>query len=369
MTDAPSFTDIYVDEETVDAVADVLRSGRYVKGPVVERFERRFASACGVDHAVAVGSGTDAILLALKGAGVGEGDEVIVPGHTFFATVSPVLHLGATPRFVDIDPETYTMDPAALAAAAEESAPTAVVPVHIYGGMAEMSRITDLADEYDLTVVEDACQAHFATREGATAGTVGDAGAFSFYPTKNMTVAGDGGMLVTDDERIARRARRLRNHGRGEEGSHRSLGLNHRMSEVHAAVGVRQLDHVRDWGRARATAARRYTERLDAVEEVVTPTPPPDGDHVYHLYVIQVPAEARDDLRAALDDAGIDTGIHYPTPAHEHPPVVERVGEVSLPRTERLCDRIVSLPIHPRISREEVDRVCDAVEAFFGGAR
>ena len=262
MPEPVPFTDIRMDEATVDRVAEVLHSGRYVKGAVVERFEDRFAAACGVDHAVAVDSGTAAILLALKGAGIGEGDEVFVPGHTFFATVSPVLSVGATPVFVDVDPETYGIDVESLADALERASdPAAIVPVHLYGCMADVRRIRELAAEHDVEVIEDACQAHFATRDGLTAGTAGTAGAFSFYPTKNMTVAGDGGMLVTDDRDVAQRARRHRNHGRQADGRHQVLGLNHRLSEVHGAVGLEQLEHIDDWNDGRASAARGTATR------------------------------------------------------------------------------------------------------------
>lgn len=358
------FTDIYVDKEIVEAGSEVLEGTRYVKGPKLEQFEERFAEMAGTEHAVGVSNGTAANLLGLQAAGVDEGDDVFVPGHTFFATASPVLQLGANPVFVDIDPETYTMDPDELAAAVEEADnPAAVTPVHIYGQIADMGRITEVADEHDLAVVADSCQAHFASRGGTTAGTAGDVGTFSFYPSKNMTVGGDGGMLITDDEGIADEARALRNHGRDESGEHVTLGLNYRLDEFKAAVGLEQLKHIEDWSESRNEAAQKYTAKLSDVDEVTTPTEAPDAYHVYHLYVIQVPD--RDDLRAYLDDRGIDTGIHYETPAHEHPPIVDRCGEVRLERTERLCDRIVSLPMHPRITDEEIDYVCGAIEDYY----
>ncbi|MFC5973873.1 DegT/DnrJ/EryC1/StrS family aminotransferase [Halomarina salina] len=363
-----AFTDIYVDDDIVDRVSDTLRSTRYVKGERVERFEAAFADRCGTDHAVGVNSGTAALLLSMQSAGIGPGDEVFVPGHTFFASVSPVLHLGATPVFVDVDPRTCTMDPDDLAAKAERAEnPTAVVPVHLYGQLADLDAILDVADDHDLTVVEDACQAHFATRDGHTAGASGDAGAFSFYPSKNMTVGGDGGMLVTDDADLATRARRLRDHGRDEEGVHREVGLNYRMSEVSAAVGREQLDRVQEWNDARAAAAARYDGLLAAVDGVETPTVADGAQHVYHLYVVQVPAADRDPLRDYLAARDIETGVHYETPAHQHPAVAERVGDVSLPRTEALCDRIVSLPMHPRIAPEDVETVCAAVASYFEG--
>jgi len=365
MDEPVAFTDIYADETMVDRATEVLRSGRYVKGPMVERFESAFADFCGTDHAVGVASGTDAIYLSLKAAGVEAGDDVFVPAHTFFATVSPVLELDANPVFVDHEPETYTMSPLDLGEkvrAAED--PAAVVPVHIYGQPATMADIAAVADEQDLTVIEDACQAHGATYRGDRTGSLGDAGAFSFYPSKNMTVAGDGGMLTTDDPDLAREARMLRNHGRNDDGEHVRLGLNHRLGELHAALGHEQLAHIEDWNGKRRAAAQRYTDRLESVPEVTPPQSPTDTEHVYHLYVIQVPD--RNELRDSLDAAGVETGIHYPVPAHEHPAVERRLdGSPRVPRTETLTERILSLPMHPRITDAEIDRVCAAIERHY----
>lgn len=363
MMDVP-FTDIYVDDDIVDRVSDVLRSKRYVKGPELEAFEEEFAAECGVEHAVGVSNGTAALFLSLRAAGIGDGDDVFVPGHTFFASASPILQLGANPVFVGIDEETYTLDPDALVEAVDEADnPQAVLPVHIYGQMADMERITAIADERDLTVVEDACQAHFAERDDHTAGAVGDVGAFSFYPSKNMTVAGDGGMLVTDDDEIAEHARAIRNHGRNPDGEHVHLGLNYRLDEVSAAVGREQLKHIREWNEGRNAAAQRYTEQLSDAPEVTTPSEAEDAYHVYHLYVIRVPD--RDELQTYLENEGVDTGIHYATPAHEHESVVEHIGETSLPFVEQFCDEILSLPMHPRISDDEVDEVCSLIEGYY----
>ena len=363
------FTDIYVDDDIVERATDVLRSGRYVKGEECAAFEAAFADFCGTDHAVGVSSGTASILLALQSLGVGEGDEVLVPAHTFFASVSPVLTLGATPRFVEVDPETYTLDPVDLRRQAERATnPAAILPVHLYGQMADPEAVRTVADDHGLAVVEDACQAHGASQDGVRAGTLGDAGCFSFYPSKNLTVAGDGGMLVTDDPDLASSARRLRNHGRNDAGEHVSLGLNFRLAELPAAVGHAQLDHLPEWNAARARAAAEYSDRLADLDPVVTPTERPDADHVYHLYVVRVPAAYRDPLRADLADRGIETGVHYPTPAHRQPAVVDRVGGTAgLARTEALCDQIVSLPMHPRISTAEIETVCAALRDFFAG--
>jgi perosamine synthetase len=364
MVEEVPFTDIYMDEETIEEVADVLRSGRYVKGPVVAEFEEEFAEKCGTDHAVGVNSGTAAILLGLKAIGVNEDDDVFVPAHTYFATISPVLSLGANPIFVDVREDTYTIDPNDLEEKVEAADnPEAVIPVHIYGQMAEMDCITEIADEYDLRVVSDSCQSHFAERSGKQAGSVADVGAFSFYPSKNMTVAGDGGMLVTDDDDLADRARAFRNHGRDDDGVHKHLGLNYRMSEVLGAVGREQLKYIDDWNDGRRRAAAIYDDRLADIDDVIPPAEDKPNEHVYHLYVVQVPD--RPSLREYLEERGIDTAIHYPTPAHEHPAIVDRCGETSIEFVETLCDRIVSLPMHPRLSDEEVHRVCDCIEDYY----
>jgi dTDP-4-amino-4,6-dideoxygalactose transaminase len=367
MTESVAFTDIKVDDEMVSRVEEALRSGRWVKGPLVEQFESAFADACDAEHAVAVNSGTDAIYLALKAAGIGDGDQVIVPSFTFFASASPVLELGAEPVFVDVDPLTYTMDVDHLSRAAERNDDVeAVVPVHLYGHPANMKGVRRVAHRHDLTVVEDACQAHGATYEGQPTGSLGDAGCFSFYPSKNMTVGGDGGIVTTDDAELARRAREYRNHGRNEDGEHVRLGLNHRLGELGAAFGLEQLSHLADWNGGRQEAAARYRDRLESLTEVRLPHERGDVDHVYHLYVIQT-AE-RDALREHLEAAGIDTGIHYETPVHQTEAVQAELGVVpTLPRTERLVDRILSLPMHPRITDDEVDRVCDEIEAFYEG--
>lgn len=364
MVEEVPFTDIYMDDETIEQVVDVLQGGRYVKGPVVTKFEVAFAEKCGTEHAVGVNSGTSAILLGLKSLGISEGDEVFVPAHTYFASVSPVLSLDADPVFVNVCEDTYTIDPDDLERKVEAADnPAAVIPVHIYGQMAEMERVVEVADEHELQVVADACQAHFATRNGRTAGSIADVGAFSFYPSKNMTVAGDGGMLVTDNDELAEQARALRNHGRDEDGVHRHLGLNYRMSEMLAAVGREQLNHVEGWNEGRRRAAEVYDERLADIGDVIAPTEADPNEHVYHLYVVQVPD--RNGLRTHLGENDIGTGIHYPTPVHEHPSVVDRCGETSMAFPETLAQQILSLPMHPRLTEAEVHYVCDRIEEYY----
>lgn len=364
MDDGVEFTDVYVDDEIVDRVSDVVRSTRWVKGPELEAFEEEFAAAIDVEHAVGVSNGTAALLIALDSLDVGEGDDVFVPGHTFFATASPVLALDANPVFVDVDPDYYTMDPDHLREQVSASDnPAAVMPVHIYGQVADVEAINEISDEHDMGVVEDACQAHLATRNTNYAGSFGDVGCFSFYPSKNMAAGGDGGMLVTDDADVAATARALRNHGRNDDGDHIELGLNYRLDETNAVIGREQLNHLPEWSKQRNEAAQRYTDRLSDIPEVKTPAEDDAGFHVYHLYVIQAPE--RDELRKHLDDHGIHTGLHYETPAHRHEAITSRVDTAELPVTEALVKNIVSLPMHPRITEAEIDEVCTRIEEFY----
>ncbi|KAB7518008.1 DegT/DnrJ/EryC1/StrS family aminotransferase [Halosegnis rubeus] len=370
MSESVPFTDIAMDDAMVERVEAVLRSGRHVKGPECETFEANFAAACETDHAVGVSNGTAALLLAMKVLDIGPGDEVFVPAHTYFATVSPILELGATPRFVDIDPERYTMDPDALrdAAAASES-PAAIAVTHMHGQPAAMDELLAIADRHDLRVIEDAAQAHLATVDGRPVGSLGDIGCFSFYPTKNMTVGGDGGMVTTDDETLADHIRALRNHGRDESGEHVSLGLNYRLDETNAAVGDEQLARLPSWIDGRREAAAAYDDRLNACSAVVTPATVEGATHVYHHYPVQVPAGEREAFRAFLDERGVSTGVHYDRTVQAQPAVRERVDASETPVAAEYCARTVSLPMHPRLSDDDIATVCDAVEAFAEGER
>jgi len=365
MVDSVPFTDIYVDDTITERVADILTSGRYVKGPVNEEFERQFADATGTDHAVSVANGTAALLLAMKSLGIGEGDEVFVPAHTYFATVSPVLELGATPRFVDVSSNRYTMSPNGLRKEVQAAKnPAAVVVTHMHGQPADMDPITDIADKHGLPIVEDAAQAHLAEYSGNRAGSMGDIGCFSFYPTKNMTTGGDGGMITTDDSDIAAQCRALRNHGRNEDGEHVVLGLNYRLDETSAAVGIEQLKHLPDWSEGRRNVASQYNDLLSDSDTVETPPNPGDSKPVYHHYAVQVPAIDRTPLRDHLNEWNVDTGIHYDLAVHEQPAVRDRIDTATAPVAERYCRRTISLPMHPRLSDEEIHHVVAAIEEY-----
>jgi len=352
-----NFSEMYVDSDIKNAVEQVLESGRYIKGDNLRQFEREFADFCDTKYAVGVSSGTSAILLSLMALGVKKGDEVIVPSHTFIATASPVKFLGATPVYVDIAPLTYTIDPAKMEAAITENT-RAIIPVHLYGHPADMDLIKELAEKNDITVIEDSCQAHNAEYKVKKTGSIGDIAVFSFFPSKNMTVAGDGGIVTTSNEELAEKVAMLRDHGRKGKYIHEMLGLNLRLSEIPAAVGREQLKHLNDWSDMRRSAAAKYNKLLDGVVE--TPTEAQWAKHVYHLYVIQT--EDRDGLSKYLNEQGISTGIHYPVPVHKQPCM--EAGNVNLPVTDACVDRILSLPMHPQLTDEQIEYVAEKIQEW-----
>jgi dTDP-4-amino-4,6-dideoxygalactose transaminase len=348
-----------VDDELKQAVFAAMESRQWILGPECRAFEADLARYIGVRHAVLTNSGTAALWLVLKALGVKAGDEVLVPSHTAFPTVEAVCFADATPVFVDID-AWYGMD---VADAAPKITPRTVgiVPVHIYGQPVDVTATLDLATRFGLWTLEDCCQAHGAEWDGRKVGSFGRAAAFSFYPSKNLTVMGDGGVLVTNDDEIAARARRLRDHGRVNKDVHAEVGFNLRFNEMQAAVGrvlLRRLDAMND--RRRAIAAR-YHAAL-AGTPLVLPAERAHARHVYHLFVVRT--DRRDALAAWLKARGIQTGIHYPVASHRQP-AVESLGAPALPRTERAVEEILTLPISSGHTDEEIDRVAAAVRDFF----
>jgi dTDP-4-amino-4,6-dideoxygalactose transaminase len=352
---------MYVDDRIRKTVIDVLDSGQYIKGQYLETFEQEFARFCDTEYSVGVSSGTSAILLTLMALGIGDGDEIIVPAHTFIATASPALFLGAKPVYVDIDPEIYTVDPAEVRKKIS-SRTKAIIPVHLYGHPCDMDAINDLAREYGLYIIEDACQAHGAGYKDKRAGSMGDAACFSFFPAKNMTVLGDGGMATTNNEELARRIRMLADHGRTDKYVHELLGLNFRMSEVHAAIGIEQLKHIEEWNEKRREIAGKYDLLLRDLD-IVTPVEKEWARHVYYMYVIRV--KKRDELAAFLKEKGIQTGIHYPVPLHRQPCVK---SDVRLPVTEEYVEQILSLPMHPQLTDMELEYVATSIRDFMGNS-
>lgn len=349
-----------IGDEEIEAVVRVLKDGQLADGPEVRSFEEAFASYVGADHGVATSNGTTALHAALVGLGVGEGDRVLTSPFSFIASANSIRLAGAEVDFVDIDPETYNMDVDALEArlAAGERV-DAVVPVHIFGLPADMPRVMELAEQYEFRVLEDAAQAHGATIDGRMVGGFGDAAAFSFYPTKNMTT-GEGGMVTTSDEDVAERTARFVNHGRIGTYEHSEVGHNFRLTSMAAAIGRVQLERLPEFVAARQENAARYDERLDDAP-VVTPRVPAGYTHAYHQYTIRVPD--RDGLADHLESEGIGTGVYYPKAINAQPAYADLGTE--MPAAERAAAEVLSLPVHPRVSRADVDRVADAILDYY----
>ena len=348
-----------VDEEIKAAAVRAIESGHYILGPECRAFEAEFAVYNGAGHAVLASSATAALWMTIKALGARAGDEVLVPAHTAFPTVEAIVAAGAAPVFVDVD-DTYTVD---VKDAAAKITPRTVgfVPVHLYGHPASLPEIQDLCSRHNLWLLEDCAQAHGAACQGRKVGSVGRAGVFSFYPSKNLTVMGDGGMVVTDDDGLAARCRRLRDHGRQEKDVHLEIGFNLRFNEIQAAIGrvlLGRLDAMNDRRRALAV---RYEAGLAGLP-VDLPAEGEGARHVYHLYVIRTPE--RDRLAAFLKGRGIATGIHYPVPCHRQP-AMAALEAGTLEHTERIVTEILSLPISAGHQESEIDEVAAAVRAFF----
>jgi dTDP-4-amino-4,6-dideoxygalactose transaminase len=345
--------------DDLDAALDrVLDSGWFVLGNEGQVFEEEFAAAVDAPYAVGVGSGTDALELALRALGIGPDDEVVTQANTCVPTVSAIERAGATPVLCDVEAEAGTMDPDSLRGALGAKT-RAVVPVHLYGQCADVDAILDLCSEQGIAVVEDCAQAVGAELRGRQAGSIGTLGCFSFYPTKNLAALGDGGAVVTGDAEVAERLRLLRQYGQTDRYRHVTEGVNSRLDEVQAAILRTRLPHLQRWNARRAEIASAYAHAL--AETPVRPLARLEGrNHVFHLFVVEAPD--REALRAHLEEAGIGTLIHYPTPIHGHPPYRSlATGPVTLSVSERLCERILSLPIYPELRDDEVERVTETL--------
>jgi dTDP-4-amino-4,6-dideoxygalactose transaminase len=349
-----------VDDELKQAVLAVIDSRQYILGPECKAFEAELARYVGVRHCVLTNSATAALWLTLRALGVKAGDEILVPAHTAFPTIEAICFAEATPIFVDVDPW-YTLD-AADAATRVTPRTVGIVPVHLYGQPVDVPAVRDLAERLGIWLLEDCAQAHGAAWEGTRVGGFGRAGVFSFYPSKNLTVMGDGGAIVTDDDEMAARCRRLRDHGRLNKDVHVEVGFNLRFNDIQAAIGrvlLRRLDAMNE--RRRALAAR-YDRSLAGLP-LELPRERTGAHHVYHLYVVRTPR--RQELAVHLKERGIQTGIHYPVPGHRQP-AVERFMQGALPATERLVNEILTLPLSAGHTESEIDTVVDAVRSFFG---
>ena len=341
-------------DEVAEAIRGILDSARFIGGDAVALFEKDFAAYCQVRYARGVANGTDALHLALRALGIGHGDEVITTANTFIATAAAIVATGARPVFVDIDPDTHTIDPTMIERALT-SHTRAIIPVHIFGQPAEMDAIKEIARRRAIYVIEDAAQAHGAEYQGVRTGALGDIACFSFYPAKNLGCYGDGGAITTNDSAIAERIARLRDHGRTTHYTHAEIGFNSRLDALQAAVLRVKLRRLDDWNASRRRAAQWYAAEL-AQSGIKTPFVRQGSAHVYHLYVIET--DKRDSMQSKLEEAGVETGIHYPLPLHLQPAFhYLNYKRGDLPCCEATAARLLSLPMFPELGRDQVRRI------------
>jgi len=345
-------------DEFIKAIEEVLKSAQFIMGPNVKAFEEEVASYLGVKHAVGVNSGTDALLIAVKAAGIGPGDEVITTPFTFFATAEAVSQVGATPVFVDVNERTYNIDPKAIEPAITERT-KAIIPVHLYGQAADMDPIMNLARKYNLKVIEDTAQAFGGEYKGRKLGTIGHIGCYSFFPSKTLGAFGDGGLITTDDDEVAETVKMLRVHGSKKKYYNEKVGYNSRLDEIQAAILRVKLPYIDEANEARRKAAHRYNELLKNIPGIVTPCEDARTKHVYHQYTIRVLSGRRDQLQKHLAEEGIGTMVYYPVPVHKLP-IYEDTAPM-LPVAEKLSGEVLSLPIWPGIEEEIQEQVAEAI--------
>ena len=341
------------------AIARVLSNASFILGPEVQAFEEAFADYTESRFCVCVSNGTAAIQLAATACGLGAGDEVIVPANSFFATAEGVSTANCVPVFVDADPVSYTIDPTKIEAAITPRT-RAIMPVHLYGQAADLDPIFEIAERHNLIVIEDAAQAHGSRYKGRRVGALGRAGCFSFYPGKNLGAYGEGGAVVTNDEEVARRVRLLRDHGSERKYVHEMVGYNFRLEGIQGAVLNVKLKYLDRWNALRREHAERYNEMLTGDNALTLPREMPYAEHIYHLYVVQV--EARDRVQQRLTEAGVQTGIHYPVPIHLQPAYASlghKAGD--FPQSERQAERVLSLPMFPELTAEQIMRVAEVI--------
>jgi len=348
-----------------DSVMKVLDSGMLASGPRVKEFNNKFAEYVGADYGIATTSGTTALDVAVKATGLKEGDKVITTPFTFIASCNSLLYSGIEPVFVDIDPVTYNIDSYKVLEKLEEDPDIkGVMPVHLFGQPADMDIIMRLAEKYDLIVIEDAAQAHGAEFAGELVGGIGTAGIFSFYPTKNMTT-GEGGIVVTSDQEVADNANLLINHGLTDRYYHEELGYNYRMTDIAAAIGLEQLKKLDDFNKTRRENAMKLTEGISDLDWLVTPKVAEKRSHVFHQYTIRVINDARDALIEHLEENGIGYGIHYPRLAYQQP-IYKKLGydNYNCPEAEKASRQVLSLPVHPALSDENINEIIKVLRAF-----
>lgn len=346
--------------EIKDAIQKVIDKVSFVGGEEVLKFEEEFASFCEVKHCASVGNGTDALYLSLRASGIKKGDEVITTSHTFIATSEAITLNGAKPIFVDIDKDTYNIDPKKIEDAITEKT-KAIILVHIYGQPVDFDKIKEIAKRYNIFIIEDASQAHGALYKGKKVGSLGDIGCFSFYPGKNLGAYGDGGAVVSDNYEIIEKIRMLSNHGRADKYFHKTEGINSRLDGIQAAILRVKLKYLDSWNKKRQKIAKGYNELLGKTNGIILPKVLDETNPVFHLYVIQV--NKRDEVRKRLEEEGISTGIHYPIPLHLQPAYKYlNIPKGSFPHTEALCSRVISLPMFPELKDEEIEYISQKIK-------
>jgi len=352
---------VTVTEGMREAVNEVFDSGVFTSGEKTKEFEEKFADYCGIKHAIAINNGTVAIELVLKSLKIGKGDEVIVPSHTTMPTVEPILHVNATPVFVDIDEKNYTINPKEIEKAITKRT-KAIIAVHIYGNSADLDSLQKICEKHKIFLIEDCAQSHGTRYNGRHVGTFGVAGCFSFYPTKNITVCGEGGMVITNDDEMAREIRMLRSHGESGRYNHVILGNNYRLSEIHCAIGIKQLELLNYFITKRRRIAELYNQAFKDNNKIILPTEMGNAKHSYHLYVIRVNKEKRDFIIKELAKEEIFLGVHYPTPVHKQPVILKMMKTPKLNITEKVSKEIISLPIYPTLKEEDVLMIADKIK-------
>ena len=352
-----------IKDEVLPAINEVIENTAFAGGPYVAKFEQAFADFCGVKHCIGVGNGTDALWLSLVALGIGHGDEVITTPNTFIATAEAISLAAAIPIFVDIEEKTHNMNPALLEASITKKT-KAIIPVHLFGQPADMDPILEIAKKHGLKVVEDACQAHGAEYKGRKAGSMGDTGCFSFYPGKNLGAYGEGGAVVTNDDALAANMRMFRDHGQAKKYYHGIIGWNARLDGIQGAVLSVKLKHLSDWNDARRKHARRYSELLASVKNLILPAEMDYAKHVFHIYALRSPE--RDKLMAYLAEKGVSCGIHYPVPVHLQDAYgFLKYREGRFPIAEKCASQYLSLPMFAELTGEQVDYVAEQIKGYY----
>jgi dTDP-4-amino-4,6-dideoxygalactose transaminase len=351
-----------VKEEVLSGISSIVNTSRFILGKHVEEFEESFAAYCGTKYAVGVGSGTEALTIAIRALDLKQGSEILVPANTFVATIEAIIHGGGIPVLVDIDPETYNLD-TTLIEKSITAKTKAIIPVHLYGQPVDMNPLIQIARKFELAIIEDAAQAHGALYDGKRAGSIGDMGCFSFYPSKNLGAWGDGGAITTSDPNTYEILRQLRDHGSAGKSNHVKIGYTSRLDSLQALVLNTKLPHLEKWNEMRRDAASYYNSLLEEfADHIILPLTATESDHVYHLYVVRLKNLNRSDFQSALKNAGIMTGIHYPKPVHKTPAF--DYLDSKFPISESSAENILSLPMYPGITKSEIEYIAKCITSY-----